>query len=126
MGKVLNSEGCLLQLKRISACGFDEQNSIRISDIENVKDEKNVTNLIIPTISALNHISTFVLTKEEQINFWTTGRVIKFEMDNLKESETFDYKKPIKVIDKTNRLLGIGFLNEAQTNLNPKLVLNAK
>ena len=28
LGKILNSEGCLLQLKRISACGFDEENSV--------------------------------------------------------------------------------------------------
>jgi len=34
LGEILNSEGCLLQLKRISACGFDEENSIKISDIE--------------------------------------------------------------------------------------------
>jgi len=40
LGKVLNSEGCLLQLKRISACGFDEQNSIKISDIEKLKGKK--------------------------------------------------------------------------------------
>ncbi|MDC3145104.1 tRNA pseudouridine(55) synthase TruB [bacterium] len=126
VGESLNSEGCLLQLKRISACGFDEQKSIRISDIENEKEEKNVTNLIIPTISALNHIATFVLTKEEQINFWTTGREIKFDINYLNESKTFDYKKPIKVIDKSKTLLGIGFLNQEQTNLNPKLVLNAK
>ena len=37
LGEILNSEGCLLQLKRISACGFDEQNSIKISDIEKEK-----------------------------------------------------------------------------------------
>ena len=123
IGEILNSEGCLLQLKRISACGFDEQNSIRISDIEK---GKNVTNLIIPTISALNHISTFVLTKEEQINFWTTGRLIKFDINYFNEKKTFDCKKPIKVIDKRKTLLGIGFLNQEQTNLNPKLVLNAK
>jgi tRNA pseudouridine55 synthase len=124
IGVILNSEGCLLQLKRISACGFDEQNSISISDIE--KKKKNATNLIIPTISALNHIPTFVLTKEEEINFWRTGRVIKFDINYLNESKTFDYKKPIKVIDKRKTLLGIGFLNPEQTNLNPKLVLNAK
>jgi len=126
IGEILNSEGCLLQLKRISACGFDEENSIRISEIKNEKDEKNVTKHIIPTISALNHISTFVLTKEEQINFWKTGRVIKFDINDLNESKAFDYKKPIKVIDKRKTLLGIGFLNQELTNLNPKLVLNAK
>ena len=126
LGEILNSEGCLLQLKRISACGFDEQNSIKISDIEKEKGKKNSKNFIIPTISALNHISTFVLTLEEQINFWQTGRAIKIDINYLKKSKTFDYKKPIKVIDKRKKLLGIGFLNENKTNINPKLVLNAK
>jgi len=126
IGEILNSEGCLLQLKRISACGFDEQNSIKISDIEKEKGKNNSKNFIIPTISALNHISTFVLTFEEQINFWQTGRAIKIDINYLKKSKTFDYKKPIKVIDKRKKLLGIGFLNEDKTNINPKLVLNAK
>ena len=126
LGKILKSEGCLLKLKRISACGFDEQNSIKISDIEKEKNKKNATNLIIPTISALSHISTFVLSKEEEINFWQTGRAIKTDINFFNESKTFDYKKPIKVIDKRKKLLGIGFLNKEQTNLNPKLVLNAK
>jgi len=126
LGEILNSEGCLLQLKRISACGFDEQNSIKISDIEKEIGKKNAQNFIIPTISALNHISTFVLTKEEQIYFWQTGRAIKVDINSLNEGKTFDYKKPIKVIDKRKTLLGIGFLNQEQTNINPKLVLNAK
>jgi len=124
LGEILNSEGCLLKLKRISACGFDERNSIKISDIE--KGGGNGPNFIIPTISALNHIATFVLTKEEQINFWQTGRAIKIDINYFKGSKSFDYKNPIKVIDKKQTLLGIGFLNEEQSNINPKLVLNAK
>ena len=126
LGKILNSEGCLLELKRISACGFDEQNSIKISDLEKEKSKKNAINFIIPTISALSHISTFVLNKEEEINFWQTGRAIKIDINFFNENKTFDYKKPIKVIDKRKKLLGIGFVNKEQTNLNPKLVLNAK
>jgi len=126
LGEILNSEGCLLQLKRISACGFDEQNSIKISDIEKEKRKKNLKNYIIPTLSALNHISTFVLTNEEQINFWQTGRAIEVDFNYFHESKSFDYKKPIKLIDKKQTLLGIGFLNKDQSNINPKLVLNAK
>jgi tRNA pseudouridine55 synthase len=126
LGKGLNSEGCLLQLKRISACGFDEKNSIKISDIEKEKGSKNPVNFIVPTISALNHISTYVINKEEQINFWQTGRAIKVDINYIKESNSFDYKKPIKVIDNRKTLLGIGFLNKEKTNINPKLVLNAK
>ena len=126
LGKILNSEGCLLQLKRISACGFDEKNSIKISDLEKEKGKKNAPNFIIPTISALSHISTFVLDKEEEISFWQTGRAIKVDIDFLNESKIFDYKNPIKIIDKSKKLLGIGFLNKEQTNINPKLVLNAR
>jgi len=124
LGEILNSEGCLLQLKRISACGFDEQHSIKISDIE--KEKNKTSQLIIPTISALSHISTLVLNKEEEINFWQTGRAIKVDTNYFKKSKTFDYEKPIKVLDKGKDLLGIGFFNKEQTNINPKLVLNAK
>jgi len=126
LGVILNSEGCLLQLKRISACGFHEQNSIKISDIEKEKGKKNLENIIIPTISALNHISTLVLTQKEEINFWQTGRIIKVNTKNFTRTNSFNYEKPIKVIDRRNNLLGIGFFDEDKTNLNPKLVLNAK
>ena len=124
--QILNSEGCLLQLKRISACGFDELNSIKISDIEKERRGGNLKNFIIPTIAALNHISSFVLSNEEQINFWKTGRAIKVDINYFKGSKYFDYKKPIKVIDEKETLFGIGFLNEDKSNINPKLVLNAK
>jgi len=124
LGRGLNSEGCLLELKRISACGFHEQNSLKIRDLK--KDITKTSNLIIPTISALDHISTLVLTNKEEINFWKTGRVIKVNLNNFEEISPLDHKKTIKVIDARNNLLGIGFFNKDQTNLNPKLVLNAK
>ena len=123
-GKFINSEGCLLTLKRISACGFHEQNSIKISDME--KNKNKTKSYIIPTISALNHISTLTLTSEGEIDFWQTGRAIKLDIDYLHKINIFDYTKPIKVVDKRENLLGIGFLNNEQTQINPKLVLNAK
>ena len=123
MGQKLGSEGCLLSLKRISACGFHEKNSIKISDLKN---NNNNRNFIIPTISALNHISTLALTNQEEINFWQTGRLIEFKFDNFAQSFKFNDEDPIKIIDKEDNLLGIGFLNKEKTKLHPKLVLNAK
>ena len=124
LGKALNSEGCLLMLKRTEACGFHENNSIKISDMG--KDRNNFKKFIIPTISALDHISTIILNNEEEIKFWQTGRSIKVDINLFNESKTFDYKKPLKVIDKRKTLLGIGFFNKEYKNINPKLVLNAK
>ena len=124
LGKSLDSEGCLLQLKRTIACGFHEENSIKISDLE--KSKKKATNFIIPTIYALNHMSTLVLTNEKEINFWQTGRAIKVDINYFNKNSNFDFKKPIKVINNRTNLLGIGFLDKELTNINPKLVLNAK
>ena len=123
LGKILDNEGCLLKLKRISACGFHEENSIKISDLINFNNKRAQ---IIPTIFALNHISTITLTNQEEINFWLTGRLIKFNVNNFVQNYTFDYKEPIKIIDKEKNLLGIGFINKEKTYLHPKLVLNAK
>ena len=124
LGEALNSEGCLLMLRRTEACGFHEKNSIKISDME--KDRNNLKKFIIPTISALDHISTIILNKEEEIKFWQTGRSIKVDTNSFNERKTFDYKKPLKVIDKRKTLLGIGFFNKEFKNINPKLVLNGK
>ena len=124
LGQILDSEGCLLNLKRISACGFHEKNSIKISDLNDLKDKNE--SFIIPTISALDHISTLVLTNQEEINFWQTGRVIKFDINNFVKNSSYDHKKPIKIIDKSKILLGMGCINEEKTTLHPKLVLNAK
>ncbi len=120
----IDSEGCLLNLKRISACGFHVKNSIKISDLGKLNDKDST--FIIPTISALDHISTLVLTNQEEINFWQTGRVIKFDTNNFVKSCSFDYKQPIKIVDGNKILLGMGFINQEKTTLHPKLVLNAK
>ena len=124
LGKVLNSEGCLLFLKRISACGFHEKNSVKISDLEKYKN--NAKNFIVPTISALEHIPTLILNNQEEINFWQTGRAVQIYVNYSNQINTFNFKNPIKVIDNKQTLLGIGFPNKEQTYLNPKLVLNAK
>ena len=123
LGKILDSGGCLMKLKRITACGFNEKNSIKICELSKVE---NKSAHIIPTKFALNHLSTFVLIDQEQINHWQTGRVIKFDFNNFIQGCTFDFTEPIKVLDKDRNLLGIGFLNDEQTKLHPKLVLNAK
>ncbi len=124
LGQIIGSGGSLLNLRRVSACGFHEKNSIKISDLSNLNDKNKP--FIIPTISALDHISKLVLTKQDEINFWQTGREIKFDSSNFAKCRLFEYKKPIKILDKNKNLLGIGFLNEEKTALRPKLVLNAK
>ena len=124
LGEILGSEGCLLSLKRISACGFHEKDSIKISDLNKFKNEEE--NLIIPTIFALDHIPTFVLSNNDDIYSWQRGRAIKLDGESIIKYLNYNQKNPIKLVDSKNILLGIGFINEDYSFVNPKLVLNAK
>ena len=58
LGSTLNTVGCLYDLKRTSANGFDEENSNLVS----LKDlPTNIDEFIMPTISALNHLPSYFL-----------------------------------------------------------------
>ena len=56
--------------------------------------------------------------------------LMAFERGDTEKLKTLLEKKVLtsfkSVIDKRKKLLGIGFFNEDKTNINPKLVLNAK
>lgn len=124
LGLKLASEGCLYDLKRIEASGFDKTNSVLINDLE--KESKNLNDFIIPTANALNHLPKIKLNDKEKLIYWETGRKIYIK-ENLVLKRDFEFQKPIQVIDKDNNLLGIGILNNKEINyLQPKLVLNAK
>ena len=124
LGSTLNTVGCLYDLKRTTACGFDEKNSNLVT-LTNIPP--NIDSYIIPTISALNHLPSYYLKNNEEILFWVTGRKII-----LKSERCIIYKNkkdlsPIKVIDLKNNLLGIGIIDKKDgIYLQPKLVLNAK
>jgi len=124
LGSTLNTSGCLYDLKRTSACGFDEENS----NLVNLKDiPSNIDSFIMPTISALQHLPTYILKNEEEINYWETGRKIILNSDQCIIYKNIKNLSTIQVIDSNKNLLGIGIFNKKDgTFLQPKLVLNAR
>ena len=58
--------------------------------------------------------------------FGKQEELFQVDINYFQKSKSFDYKKPIKVIDKKQTLLGIGFFNKEQSSIKPKLVINAK
>ena len=74
LGIALDSEGCLLNLRRIKASGFSENSSYTISDLE--KAGNNIVKFVVPIERALQHIPEIILSTEEDIYFWKTGRRI--------------------------------------------------
>ncbi len=124
LGKVIGSEGCLYYLERTEASGFKKKQSIKIDDL--ITKEKNNKEFIIPIIKTLNHIPSFIIKDNKELNYWETGRRIRC-CEDLIPNKNLRLETTIKVIDNSNKLLGIGILiREDFSYVQPKLVLNAK
>ena len=124
LGTLLNSEGCLFNLRRIKASGFDEKISYTISDLE--KAGNNINKFVIPTKIALNHIPKFILSTEEEIFFWKTGRKIPIKETFYICREARNADNIFQVLDTNEELLGLGLMDlDYEKFLHPKIVLNA-
>ena len=125
LGTLLNSEGCLYDLRRIRASGFSEDKSVDLEYL--IKEKNNIDELIIPIAEALDHLPKIHLQRELDVNYWKTGRQIEFKSKHLfKNGNKFEQQKFL-VFDNECQLLGIGYYIRKDSNLlQPKLVLNAR
>ena len=124
LGVALDSEGCLLNLRRIKASGFSENSSYTISDLE--KAGNNIVKFVVPIERALQHIPEIILSTEEDIYFWKTGRRIAIKDQNILTKKLTQSNNIFQVLDSQNDLMGIGQVTLDQEKfLQPKLVLNA-
>ena len=125
LGTLLQSEGCLYDLRRIKASGFSESISI---DLESLMKKQNFKDkFIIPIEDALDHLPKIHLNNELDILYWRTGRQITFESPNPIKNYNQNNKNKFLVFDNKFQLLGIGIYARKDFDvLLPKLVLNAK
>ena len=125
LGTLLKSEGCLYELRRIKASGFNEESSINLEYLVNEQNHKN--KFIIPIENALDHLPKIHLTNELDILYWRTGRQIEFKSTNLTKNNNQSQKNKFLVFDNKYQLLGIGIYTRKDFDLLlPKLVLNSK
>ena len=125
LGNLLNTYGCLYELKRTSASGFDENNAFTLDELKNSNYEMN--KIIIPTKKALKNLPEYILSIEEATKYWETGRKINIKIENFNGGK-IALDCPVKVINTKNELLGIGLIQRIDQKdfLQPKLVLNAQ
>ena len=124
IGSVIGTIGCLFQLERTQASGFEKEQAITIDQLN--KQVENIHAYIIPIIMTLNHIPSFVINDDNDRYHWETGRKIICNNDLIFNKNILS-QTTIKVIDSSNKLLGIGILEKSDISyVQPKLVLNAK
>ena len=135
LGAKLNCGGCLANLRRIQALGFEEQLAIPLPAKLQRTDEPK-PNVHAP-LTALDHLPRIEINTQEEA-LWSCGRQLTIKPERCqpapdaarKTEQTADHaeqsssKPPMVVIAETSRVLGIGTW-ESLEQLKPKVVFNA-
>ena len=129
LGELLECGGCLAELRRIKAMGFNEIQAEPFPPWN--KNKKTTLPKIITPINGLKHIPSLQLRDEKELLLWRTGRSINSCVNQYKNSFMKNYMQSIHkeqgVVVVTNceeEFEGIGLLDN-NFRLQPKIVFNA-
>ncbi|WP_269606727.1 tRNA pseudouridine(55) synthase TruB [Prochlorococcus marinus] len=131
IGDKIGCGGHLKKLRRTKAYNFNENDSVLLPEKSEFYPEETKPKVLNPTIF-FKHLASFELISEEEIISWRSGRKICFQnnvkrlklsQNNEFEDSTF-HNKNILVLDKKNKILGIGNLDESY-RIKPRVVFNA-
>ncbi len=126
--------GCgayLKKLHRTKAFSFNENHSILLPKKSEFYPENLKPKILDPKIF-LNHLSSFKLSSDEELQSWRSGRKINFHghsdrlhlsKENGNEDTIFDNKK-ILVLDQNDDIAGIADLDKSLL-IKPQVVFNA-
>jgi len=115
IGKKLEVGAHLAELRRTKAGKFGIEKSVTLERLEEIVAENKLAEILISTNEAVSHLTEIKLSSEEVAKI-KNGVKLKRISDELKDGEF------LRLTEDEN-LLAIGFYNEAEKIVQPKLVL---
>ncbi len=115
IGKKLNIGAHLAELRRTRAGKFSIEKSVTLEKLEEIIAENKLAEVLISTNEAVSHLAEVALSTEDVAKI---KNGVKLQKD-LKDSKDGDFLR----LTKDENLLAIGFYNEAEKTVQPKLVL---
>lgn len=98
IGAKLGCGGCMKDLVRIKACGFDLEHAYTLTQIEEMRDRDCLKDAIFPIDSAFSSYERVILPKEYQ-KFLLNGNVLPFQPESK--------EKKLRVYDFEGHFIGI-------------------
>lgn len=116
IGRRIGTGAHLAELRRTRAGKFDLSKALTIEALENVVHENKLGDYLISMNEAVSHLPKAVLN-EAEINNVRNGKRLRFEI------EAAENNQPVRMIDKAENLIAIGFYLREEKSVQPKLVL---
>jgi tRNA pseudouridine55 synthase len=116
IGKKLQIGAHLAALRRTRAGQFDLSKAVTLEKLEEIVSENKLGEVLISMNDALAHLPEVILSDEE-IKNTQNGKKLKFEDAEIKNNQA------IRMIDAAENLLAVGFYDEEQKFIQPRIVM---
>jgi tRNA pseudouridine55 synthase len=116
IGKKLEIGAHLAALRRTGAGQFDLSKAVTLEGLEEIVSENKLDEVLISMNDALAHLPKVILN-EEEIKNTQNGKKLKFENAGIENNQA------IKMLDEAENLLAVGFYDEQQKSIQPRIVM---
>jgi tRNA pseudouridine55 synthase len=116
IGKKLRIGAHLAALRRTSAGQFDLSKAVTLEELVEIVANGKLGEVLISMNDALAHLPKVILNDEE-IKNTQNGKKLKFGNAEIKNNQA------VRMINKTENLIGIGFYDEEQKSIQPRIVM---
>jgi tRNA pseudouridine55 synthase len=116
IGRRLETGAHLAELRRTRAGKFDLSRAVTLEKLEEIVAENKLDETLISMNEALSHLPEIKL-HDDELRKTQNGMKLRFE-----SPETAD-NQAIRMIDESGNLIAVGFYNEDQKVIQPKVVL---
>lgn len=113
IGRAVGTGAHLAQLRRTRAGKFDLSKAVTLEELEKL-DEPN--SILIPMTDAVSHLPRLVLS-DYRVEKTKNGLATRFEETGIQDNQA------IQMVDEREGLIAIGFYNETEKVVKPKIVL---
>ena len=116
IGKKIGIGAHLAELRRIRAGRFDLSKAVTIEELEKKVSENKLDKVIISMNEALSHLPQILLSKDE---IEKTRNGLKLKKNDFEAGDN----QPVRITDEQENLVAVGFYNEREKVIQPKIVL---
>ncbi len=116
IGRKIGTGAHLAELRRTRAGKFDLSKAVSIEELEKIVSENRLAEIIISMSEAISHLPEISLS-EDEITKTRNGLKLR------KKDFNADDNQPVRLTDVRGNLVAVGFYNERENFVQPKIVL---
>lgn len=125
IGKELDCGACMSELTRISACGFNLEESITLEKLQEIYNQENIAKKIIPMDNLFLSYLKINITQNQMKRF-INGNYLSLDRVYMLKNKNIQQFQLVRVYSEKDEFLGLGKINKEMDKLEIYKLLYSK